>query len=117
MIPKKIQNSIWFNILLFLVAVFLSVAAYKSVKQALYFKKETDENKTKISELLKKKNELEIKIEEFQTIETKERSAKERLNLKKPGEEVVVVLPEETQLPKDIEKTDLWSKVRDFFSR
>lgn len=115
MIPKKIQRSIWFNGLLLMVAIVLSVAAYRTVKQATQFSEETGENKEKIEGLLKKKEELEARLAELQTPEAKERSAKERLNLKKIGEEVVVVLPEETKEKLQTEDKSLWHKIRNFF--
>ena len=74
----------------------MSIAAYRSVRQFSQFREETEENRKKIEDLLEKKAELKQKITELETWEAKERSAKERLNLKKTGEEVVVVLPDET---------------------
>ncbi|MDP3729230.1 MAG: septum formation initiator family protein [bacterium] len=115
MIPKKIQNSIWFNSLLFLVAVFLSTAAYRSVHQSFQFKGETEENKKKIEELLGKKEELELRLAGLQTQEAKERSAKERFNLKKTGEEVVIVLPDDIKTELVIEKKNWLEKIKNIF--
>ena len=117
MIPKKIQNSIWFNGILFLVAFFLSMAAYRSVRQSFQFKEETEENKKKIEELLSKKEELELRIAGLQTQEAKERSAKERFNLKKTGEEVVVVLPDEIKTEPVVEKKNWLEKIKNIFKK
>ena len=115
MIPKKIQNSIWFNGLLLAIAVILSISAYRAVRQATQFSGETEENRKQIKELLGRKEKLEAKLTELQTPEAKERSAKERLNLKKIGEEVVVVLPEENKGEFATQEKSLWNKVGNFF--
>lgn len=115
MIPKKIQNSIWFNGLLALVAIVLSLAVYRAVKQAVGFKNEEGAAQKKLEVLQQKKQELEARILELQTVEAKERAAKERLNLKKTGEEVVVVLPEKPKEQITTPKSNLWTKLKRFF--
>lgn len=48
--------------------------------------------KQKIAELTKKREELEEYLAELKTVEAVKREAKERFNLKLPGEEVAVVV-------------------------
>ncbi len=114
MIPKKIQNTIWFNAVLLLVAVVLSLAAYRAVRQAVELGQEAEDGKKKINELAIKKQELETKIAELQTSEAQERLAKEKLNLKKNGEEVVVVVPDKNLSETKTTSNSWMIKVRDF---
>ena len=74
----------------------------------------TDE---RIQELIRKKETLEIQLRELETREVAEREAKERLNLKNPGEKVVVVLPE-TSHRESVSATQagVWERIRVFIS-
>lgn len=85
---------------------------------ALSMRRESEDVNHKITELQQKKAQLEAYLQELQTKEALERRAKERLNLKKPGEEVVVVIPaekkEESQTPA---KISMWEKIKQFFGQ
>ncbi len=81
------------NVLLVAVAAAVSFGAYKEIRLALALREEERGQRVKIAELEKKKEELEARIRAFGHPEGVVREAKERLNLKKPGEEVVVVVP------------------------
>lgn len=67
---------------------------YNMVSRALALRGESKEAEAKIQELLRKKAELEAYALELESRQAIEREAKDRLNLKLPGEEVVVVVPE-----------------------
>lgn len=85
---------------------------------ALSMRRESEEVNQKIAELRQKKAQLEAYVEELQTKEAVERRAKERLNLKKPGEEVVVVMPpEKKEEPQTHEATTTWEKIKEFFGQ
>lgn len=90
----KIKNSITLNILLALAAAWVLFGAVSMVSQAIFLSKEAREREAKIEELSRKKVELETYIGELESRSAIEREAKIRLNLKLPGEEVVVVVPE-----------------------
>jgi len=72
-------------------------------------------------EILEKKNqEFQAGISQISKEDRLEKEARERLGLKKPGEEVVVVLPpEEVDREKDEQEKNLWQRfldpVRNFF--
>lgn len=76
-------------------------------------RKEAKDREEKIIELNQKKAELEAYIAELQSREAIEREAKERLNLKLPGEEVVIVVPEKDS-PEEAPK-NIWDKIKSFF--
>ena len=111
----KIKNSIFLNIILLGLAVWAGLGAVKMAVQAFSLHKEAQDDQRKIEELSRKKTELEAYIAELQSREAIEREAKKRLNLKLPGEEVVVVVPEEgSNGPESTEKS-IWEKIK-FFS-
>lgn len=109
----KFKNYIWFNILLWALAAVLGYAAWGMVRQALVLRKESSASFQKIEELSQRKQELEAALEELKLPSTIEREAKERLNLKKRGEEVVVVVPEEKESVK-VEGKSWWEKFKRF---
>ena len=70
----------------------------------------------KIEQLKAKKRELETALTEIQTKEAVEREAKERLNLKNPGEQVVVIVPEKKDNQSEEQSMSFWAKFKSFFS-
>ena len=72
-----------------------------------------------IQRLEKENQAFQAKIFQKDTPEFLEKEARERFNLKKPGEEVVVIVePEEALSPQPKEeKRSFWQKMFDFFSR
>lgn len=109
----------------FLVNIILAFAVFGVVwsgirmgVQALSMRRESEDMNRKIAELRQKKAQLEAYVQELQTKEAVERRAKERLNLKKPGEEVVVVMPpEKKEEPQAHEATTTWDKIKGFFGQ
>ena len=88
------KKSILANIAFLALSILVGYGAYNVVFQALVLRGESRGTDVKIQALLKKKAELEQYTAELQSRQAVEREAKERLNLKLPGEEVVVVVPE-----------------------
>ena len=84
--------------------------------QALSLHSELDSTQKKIEEVTRKKEELEHRIVELQTPEAVEREAKERLNLKKSGENVVVVVPEKKEVSPKSNLEYFWGKIKNFFT-
>ena len=81
-------------ILSFLLALLLITGwgTYNIVYRAFSFYKESRETESKIQGLLKNKDKLESDLRELQSQSAVAREAKNRLNLKSPGEEVLVVV-------------------------
>ena len=110
---KKIKNS-WIATLVFiLLGSWVAYGAYRMISQAILFSNEARNTEQKILELRKKRDELESNIAELEARSAIEREAKERLNLKLPGEEVVVVLPGKKEPAAST--SSLFESVRNFF--
>ena len=109
------KKSFILNIVFILVAVIASYSAARMVRSAFIMHAQSAEMTKRIEELKAKKQQLEATIAEIQTKEAVEREAKARLNLKNPGEEVVVVVPPKKEdLP--VEKpASFWSKFMSLF--
>jgi hypothetical protein len=99
----------------------MAAAGYSTalmVRQARLVYSQERSTAKKVEELIKKKQELEQYLARLQTREGIEREAKERLNLKKIGEEVVVVVPEpEKESGAVPPPSGLWRKIADFLKR
>lgn len=110
------KKSLLINIAFILAAALVSYSASRMVRNVLITKTRSDEMTQKIEELKKKKQELEAALVELRTKEAVEREAKARLNLKKPGEEVVVVVPDEKKNNAPVTKSQtFWSRITSFF--
>lgn len=113
---EKIKSSIIFNVVIVALGVFLAVSASRTVRQALLVREEAAKEKEKIEELQKKKTELEAYLLELETKEAIEREAKRELNLKLPGEEVVVVVPEKNEVfPASSPSLTGWERIKSWF--
>lgn len=95
------RNSRIINLALFGLLIFVGYHTFILGRQAFGLYHETRTTKEKIAELSQKKEELETYLRELEHRQAIEREAKERFNLKKPGEEVVVVIGE------DLEKNEI----------
>lgn len=86
------------------------------IRQAVVLRQEAKNAERKVEELTRKKAELEAYLAELQTPEAVEREAKERLNLKKKGEEVVVVVPKDEKEDASVVSVTFWQKIKSFFA-
>lgn len=111
----KAKKSITANIVLVILVFIVGYSAFNVIKQALGFRQEAKNAEEKVRELTAKKEELEAYLAELETPEAIEREAKERLNLKKIGEEVVVVVPKEEKGPSP-SNPSFWERVKSFFA-
>lgn len=84
---------------LLVVALLLGISATRIVFRAWSIYRERDAMDERIRGLEAEKQRLEEALLGAASPETVERLSKERLNLKRPGEEVVVVTPESTLPP------------------
>lgn len=105
------------NIALIIVAMIVSYSAARMVRNVMITREQSAEMTQKIEQLKLKKQELEAELAEIKTKEAVERAAKERLNMKKTGEEVVVVVPEKKDDEQAAQPKSLWAKIKSFFGR
>lgn len=121
--PTWIKNSIIANLALSLLAVLVAYGAFNLARYGLELKKESWGAQKKIEELARKNQGLEAALTELETKEASERMAKERLNLKLPGEKVVVLVPHDLSASqaddsvKDSGFLKFWNQVKNFFSK
>lgn len=109
------KKPIIINMILILLAISVSYSAVRMVRNVVMVRTQSEEITKKIEDLKHKKQELELTLAEIQTREVVEREAKTRLNLKKPGEEVVVVVPEKKMNVLQESPISLWSKFISLF--
>lgn len=114
---KQAHKTLAVNIVLIIICVAISYSASRMVRNAFTTKTQSAEMIAKIEELKETKQKLEARLTELQTKEAVEREAKERLNLKKPGEEVVVVIPEKKDVATTTPPQTFWEKITSFFSK
>ncbi len=103
------------NILLLSAAASVAVGAARMTHSTLALRAEVKMSEKILEEMAAKKQELLRRLAEQDAPETVEYQAKARMNLKNPGEEVVVVVPDEPPAPA-IPQSGLWQRVRNFFS-
>lgn len=100
-----------------LVALFLlgwfGVQFFGVAKKAWTLREERKRLEAELASLQQKKSELEEGLSRFQSDAYVEREAKRRLNLKKPGEQAVIIVPEETKKPATT-SPGFWQRVRVF---
>ena len=89
---KWIKDSLLLNLFFLIIAIAVGYGAYRLTGQAVAVYRESMQNRKKIEELTQKKQELQAYLDRLQTPGEIERQAKERLNLKLSGEQVVVVV-------------------------
>ena len=87
--------------LLIAIAAFLAVSSVRIVRRAIGIQRERATLDARIRELQAERERLRQAIASLGSPEAVERLAKERLNLKRPGEEVVVVTPPAKPAPSE----------------
>ena len=80
------------NLFLIVLLVAAGYAAYNLGYDTWKLWAESRDMKQQIAELTQKKEEFEVYLAELKTVEAVKREAKERFNLKLPGEEVAIVV-------------------------
>jgi len=111
---QPIFFSVFLAILVLVIIGFLVISNFKinQKRDELRSQIEALEKETRVLE--EEKQRLKAGILEAQTEEYLERKARESLGLRKPGEEVVVVLPpKESQEDLKEEKKNFWQKLLD----
>ncbi|MFH1423829.1 MAG: septum formation initiator family protein [Candidatus Nealsonbacteria bacterium] len=114
---QNIFFSILLGILLFTVVGYLIGSNFKINSRRMELKSQLIRLQTELNGLEMKKAQLQAQVSEATNDEYLEKEARETFNLKKPGEEVVTVLPaennesvqeEENFLKKIIDKIKFW---------
>ncbi len=99
-------------VLLALAALFLIFSAWKVYNKRQSQKQRLEELKSEAGKLAGESLDLKSEISQFEDNEKLEEMARERLGLKKPGEEVVVIVPtEKTVEPLAKENRNWWQKL------
>ena len=118
MIAKHKQNKkgSWQNIFFYVllgslvlaIVSFLVVSNYRINKKRTILNSQIDQLKEEIRAMEEKKQQMEAQLYQSTQEEYLEKEARETFNLKKPGEEVVTVLPQQEQPQQPEEKTKQW---------
>ena len=110
----RVKNSAPLNALLALAAISVGIGAMRMAGRTLGLNRELHDARAKLKATEQQKAEVSWHLAELETPEAIEREAKAKFNLKKPGEEVVVVVPEERRVPTPA--PTLWERVKRFFA-
>ncbi len=102
-------------VVVFLVTAYQAWRSYVDTRAALQKKEEVSQ---KLIQREREIKDLESKIAAFESGEGLEMEAKGKLNLKKPDEHVVIIVPakDATSTASQSAATSFWQKIRDFFS-
>jgi cell division protein FtsB len=97
---KFLQKNDWWKRFLVIavtlgVVGFFAQGVYQLYKKSTFIHEERQKKEETLKALVAERQRLESEIEFLKSQSAIEREAKSRLNFKKPGEEVVVVVPEE----------------------
>jgi cell division protein FtsL len=116
---RSLFLSVAVAVLFFSAVAFLIVNDLKVSRRRAELKAQISALKAEIEEAKKKKAELESQISQVGNRENIERVARDQLNLKKPGEEVVVVKKKERvgALEDKKENKSWWEKIKSIFWR
>ena len=100
------------GILFFAIIGFLAFSNFRINKKKIELQSQADSLKKEIQILEEKREQLRAGILEGESETFLEKEARDRLGLKKPGEEVVAVLPpKETQGTSTQENKTFWQKI------
>ncbi|OGZ62098.1 MAG: hypothetical protein A3H51_01525 [Candidatus Spechtbacteria bacterium RIFCSPLOWO2_02_FULL_38_8] len=104
---------------IFVVALFLFIIVGQ-IKRTYSIYSTADKLESELNKIEQENKNLEAQIGDLKSLEAIDKEARERLNLKKEGEEVVIIIPKETSgVPQEEaqqkQKDSFWSKVINFF--
>ena len=96
----------WIRLIALITICYLLFVVGKTLYQSYQVRKELDDMQAQIQELKDSNQQLQADITYYQSDSYKERIARERLGLQKPGEKVIVILPEQKQNVKEKDPYD-----------
>jgi len=120
---KKSIQGIFFSVLVVFfvvsIAALLVVSNFKIRERRKELVSQIETLKKEIQNLEEKNQEMKAGISESQTQDYLEKEAREKLGLKKPGEEVVAIkkIQSEEKPTEQKEEKSLWQKFLEFFKR
>lgn len=109
---SRFTRSFFFNFFLFVVALIVSWSAARMGMQAVNVKSEARSIDAEVAKLKQEKAALDRVIAELNTPYAAEREAKERRNLKRPGEKVAVIISESAKEKKEETKETWWQSLK-----
>lgn len=112
----RIKHPLPVNIFLLLAASAVGVGAVRMTRATLALRAEVREAEVLLETIAARKHEIDQRLAEQDAPEAVEYKAKAQLNLKNPGEEVVVVAPEEKGAD-SAEVPGFWQRITNLFSR
>lgn len=112
---SKVKQSLVINLVLFVLVFVMGYSAFSAIRNAFILSNEAKDSEKKIQGLLQKKKGLEQRLAALSNKDVVIREAKERLNLKQPGEEVVVIVPPKNSTLIEKEKLNTWRNLYQFF--
>ena len=98
----------WIRLLALITVCYLLFVVGKTLYQSYQVRKEIDGMTVEMQTLRESNKKLQADILYYQSDSYKERIARERLGLQKPGEKVIVILPEQKQ---DVKEKDPYNKL------
>lgn len=102
---------IFLGFLILAVIGFLAVSSFRISQRRTMLNSQIDQLKEEIRKAEEKKQQLQAKLYQSSQEEYLEKEAREKLNLKKPGEEVVAVIPAEKNKAEEVKKQTFWDKI------
>ncbi len=112
---QRLKTSLGFHFFLLVLAGVVGYDAYRASRVVDGARRELARIEGETAAARGRRAELNAALLELRTPQAQEREAKARLNLKRRGEEVVVVPPDETASPA-ASTTSAWNKFLEFLS-
>ncbi|PJE64532.1 MAG: hypothetical protein COU90_01675 [Candidatus Ryanbacteria bacterium CG10_big_fil_rev_8_21_14_0_10_43_42] len=113
---RDILSSRFIIIPLFLLLIIGGVSSFRALMQGWEAQSARKETEVRIQELEEERRQLSSELEEFKSGRAIEREARQKLNLRKPGEEVIIIVDGEDKEDSPVlEKKGIGARVADFF--
>jgi cell division protein FtsL len=91
------KNNGYLRVIIGLVVLYLLYVVGRTLYQSYQVRKELDDLQVSITQLQQSNKDLGDEIVYYQSSSYQEKIARERLGLQMPGEQVIVILPEQTK--------------------
>ena len=111
---NRITRSVWAHVILAALAAVSLASALSLARSALEVARDSAAARARLEKLAVQKGRLEEEIRERAQEESVRYRAKARLNLKNPGENIVVVLPDDPDVSAPAE-AEVWQRIKNFF--
>lgn len=112
---KRLIISIFFGAIAIAIVVFLASTNWKIYQKRISLESQAAVLKKQIGDLEQKNTELNKNLSYAKSDEYAEKVARDQLDLKKPGEGVVVVEKEPSQNNKEEQNPSWWEKLKSIF--